>query len=159
MAGRRGGGVCVSADSAAGKADALINIGVEHAPGSFLVEISADSAGLPGPTGRCNNFLVEGVGAQFWASVRHLGRCSAFPAVVPARTLRFSPASAAAEHAEPLGRCCNSLVERVRTPFWASVRYFLYNRFFPVCLHFSNFFEKQRILIVLLRSFPPFLTA
>ena len=26
---------------------------------SFLVEISADSAELPGPTGRCNNFLVE----------------------------------------------------------------------------------------------------
>ena len=41
LAGRRGGGVCISADSAAvGEADALINIGAEYAPS------------------RCNNSLV-----------------------------------------------------------------------------------------------------
>ena len=51
LGGRHAGG-SVSADSAAGEADALIN-----------------SAVHPVPIGRCNSFLVEGVRAPFWASV------------------------------------------------------------------------------------------
>ena len=95
MAGVRIG---VSADSA-GEADALINIEVEHAPGRcdnfpagfFAGEISADSAGH---TGRC--------------SERALFEYASFPAVFPARTLRFSPVSAlAGGHAEPAGRYDN----------------------------------------------------
>ena len=107
LGGRRAG-VCISADSAAGEADALINIGAEHAQGfppvyasaaaaaaaaalageyaepggrcnSFraVCGLSADSAVHSGPIGRCNNFL-EGVRAQFWASVRHFEKLDNF---------------------------------------------------------------------------------
>ena len=137
-------GVCISADSAAREAEALLSIDIdisaEYAafPAVFPAPtlrfspvsasaaamagghgepagrcnsfpgLSADSAVHSGPIGRCNNFL-EGGCAQFWASVR--------------------------QHAELLGRCCDFQVERVRAPFWASVRS-LYNRFFPICRHF-----------------------
>ena len=101
--------------------------------------LSAESAvqAHAGPIGRCNNFLVEGVRAQFWASVRHLGR--SFPAVLPARTLRFlalalASAAASAEHAEPSGRCY--IFERVRAQLRASVRHF--EKLESFC-HFSVF--------------------
>ena len=86
-------GVSPSADLVVGEADALINIGagvrsvlLHWAVLAFSAvgfEISADSAGH---TGRCSNFLVE----------RALSEYASFPAVFPARTLRFSPVSALA---------------------------------------------------------------
>ena len=88
MAGRRGGGVCVSADSEAGVRSVVLHWAV-LAFSAVGFEISADSAGH---TGRCNTFLVG-------ASVLHL----IGGAVFPARTLRFSPVSALAAAAEPLG--------------------------------------------------------
>ena len=73
LAGRRGGGVCVSADSA-GEADALINIGAEHAPSrcariffprtlrfspvSALAAAEALAGGHAEPAGRCNSLYA-----------------------------------------------------------------------------------------------------
>ena len=98
----------------------LLHWAVEALLAELRCVLSAESAVHSGPTGRCNTFLVEGVRAQFWASVRHLGRC--FPAFSPARVcsvllhwavealsdeLRCDLSAESAVHSGPTGRCNN----------------------------------------------------
>ena len=84
MVRKRGGGVCISADSAVGEADALMNIGAEHAQRFPPVSASAAAAALAG-----GHAEVEGVRARFWASVRHV-LCNWFFPVFFLHFLNFS---------------------------------------------------------------------